>query len=1042
MSESEETITGGLYEDLVTIALASRLSQIEERRVRLSPLNPAEAADRIALHLGRQIQTALASLPAEHRVPIGISLAKNVIEMLSSDTRFDAETGSTPNDPGEVLREVSKLLPDGSLHRIVQPLTPLLDTTLLTNAPGEPRVGKQIETEIDSSGDIDLVMAFIRKSGIQSLVPALRQHCLDGRKLRVLTTTYTGSTERVALELLVDLGAEVKVSYDITSTRLHAKAWLFNRERGYSTAYIGSSNLTHTAQGPGLEWNVRVSGARNPDVIEKIRAVFSAYWENPDFRDFDSKEFEERTAVTTKSGPNVFLSPVGIRPLPFQERLLEQLAVARSQGHYRNLLVAATGTGKTVMAALDYSRLKDSTGNGRLLFVAHRKEILDQSHATFRHAMHDHDFGEQWVGGRHPSVFNHVFASIQSLNASDLQRIAPDHFDVVIVDEFHHSAASTYRRLLNHLQPKQLLGLTATPERGDGLSVLGWFDGRIAGELRLWDAIDQQYLSPFSYFGIHDGTDLRKIPWRRGAGYETSDLTNVYTASDQWAELVLSEYLRRVDDPEQVRALGFCVGVEHARHMARIFNKHGVTAVAISGDTPQVDREAALKDLAGGSLKVLFSVDLFNEGVDVPSVNTLLLLRPTDSPTLYLQQLGRGLRRSENKPFCLILDFVGQHRKEFRFDRTLRALLGGSRRDIEQQVRQGFPLLPVGCAIDLDKKSSEVILSSIRNALPSRWAEKVEELKSLAGSNPTMDLKEFLTESGLDLDDVYANNRSWSDLREDAGLAVMTPGPSEVFLRRALGRMLHIDDHLRLDAYSKLLNSPHSAGDSSNLKGLDSLETRVSRMFTAQLVDQIPREQLPSLASVDDALSLIRAHPQVCAEALELFEVLTNRIDHLHEGLPHRTNCPVQIHARYTRTEILAAFNHTSGARTSTWQAGVIFLPEESVDLFAVTLDKSSGSFSPTTRYRDYAISQNMFHWESQSPIRSDGTTGLRYQNHTKIGSDVIIFARLRQSDRSFWCLGPASYKSHEGERPMAITWRLDYPLPGDLFSEFAAAVA
>jgi len=361
-----------------------------------------------------------------------------------------------------VLRAVLGRTPDGRVETMPEPLIPLLDTTLLTNAPGEPRVGNQLLTELHSADRIDLVMAFIRRSGIAPLLDTLRSHCQSSRALRVLTTTYTGSTEGRALDALSDLGADIRVSYDMSTTRLHAKAWLFHRRSGFSTAYIGSSNLTYSAQISGLEWNVRVSGARNPDVIDKVAAVFESYWNSGDFVPYDAATFAAETARTAPSGPVVFFSPIELRPEPFQERLLEQIALARERGHHRNLLVSATGTGKTVMAAIDYARLRDRLDSSRLLFVAHREEILDQSLATFRHCVRDHTFGELWVGGQRPRKFDHVFASIQSLNAAGFGSLDPGHFDVVIVDEFHHAAAPSYRALLEHVKPTELLGLTAT----------------------------------------------------------------------------------------------------------------------------------------------------------------------------------------------------------------------------------------------------------------------------------------------------------------------------------------------------------------------------------------------------------------------------------------------------------------------------------------------------------------------------------------------------------------------------------------------------
>jgi len=940
-------------------------------------------------------------------------------------------------DPGDVLRSVTTLQPDGRPRPIDAPLIPLLDTTLLTNAPGEPRVGHQVAAEIGSADSVDVLMAFIRSSGISPLLAALRRHRAAGRRLRVLTTTYTGSTQREALDRLAELGAEVRISYDVSTTRLHAKAWLFHRSSGFSTAYIGSSNLTHAAQVSGLEWNVRVSGARNPDVIDKVRAVFDTYWESPDFRPYDPDDFEREMARDGQRGPVVYLSPVPITPLPFQERMLEQLTVARTAGYHRNLLVSATGTGKTVMAALDYLRLRSALASHRLLFVAHRQEILDQSQATFRHALRDPGFGEQWIAGRRPRDFDHVFASIQSLNTADLASLPPDHFDVVIVDEFHHAAAPSYGRLLTHVRPRELLGLTATPERADGLPILQWFGDRLAVELRLWDAIDQHYLTPFTYYGIHDGLDLRKVPWRRGAGYDVDSLTTLYTSSDVWAQQVVKEFIAHVDDLSAVRCLGFCVSVQHAIYMASIFDRAGLASAAISADTPEGERQAAIRSLSDGKLRVLFSVDLFNEGLDVPSVDTLLMLRPTESPTLFLQQLGRGLRKEPGKTVCTVLDFVGLHRREFRFDRRLRALLGGTRKDVTDQVEAGFPYLPAGCHMELDRKSSEIVLSSIRSAIPDRWPQKVEELRSMVAAGHDAALAALLDHSGMDLDDVYTGPRGWSDLCEAAGVPVGVAGPHETVLRRGVGRLLHVDDATRLSAYRTLLSDRDL-----EVASMGEADRRLARMLIVQLLDQVPADALAKDASLQQGLDLVRNHPQVCREALELFGVLERRVDHIHHDLPGRPEVPLRVHARYTRLEILAAFGHGEGPRVATWQAGVLWLRDAAADLFAFTLDKSTGSFSPTTRYRDYAISPHLIHWESQSTTREDGDTGRRYRRHVERGSDVFLFARLRQSDREFWCLGPARYVEHEGERPMAITWRLSTPLPGDLFARFAAAVA
>ena len=336
--------------------MMGRLAAVEDKLVERTALRPADAADRIAQHLARELVRAIDAVPEADRVATGVEVARRLIDEIAKRLPRSGAAAATPADPVSVLTAIGEWQPDGSVRMPGRPLIPLLDTTLLTNAPGEPRLGRQILTEIESADSIDLVMAFVRRSGLLPLVAALRAHRDRGRPLRVLTTTYTGSTEAKALDLLVELGAEVRVSYDVTTTRLHAKAWLFHRRTAYATAYVGSSNLTHSAQAAGMEWNVRVSGARNPDVIEKINAVFASYWESGDFVRYEPDQFRAETERSRPSRDVVAaLSPVEVRLEPFQEHLLELIAVSRVAGHHRNLLASATGTGKTVMAAVDYA---------------------------------------------------------------------------------------------------------------------------------------------------------------------------------------------------------------------------------------------------------------------------------------------------------------------------------------------------------------------------------------------------------------------------------------------------------------------------------------------------------------------------------------------------------------------------------------------------------------------------------------------------------------------------------------------------------------
>jgi len=1031
-------LESGLYETIVTESLQKDLTKLLEVRALTQPLRVGDVADRIGRHVAGLVEQVLSDMPEEERVSRSVLLANELATKIIENTGY--KNVDSLIQPAEVLRAVMELNPDGAPHMLAEPLVPLLDTALLTNAPGEPTLWNQLLAEIDSADQIDVVMAFIRRSGIVPLLPALRRHCESGKVLRVLTTTYTNSTEQRALDQLIDLGAEIRISYDVSSTRLHAKAWCFHRNSGFTTVFVGSSNLTFSAQVTGLEWNIRASGIRNPDVLAKFIAVFESYWESADFVSYDSNQFEEETFRQGQTdGDHIVILPgLELRPEPFQERLLELVALARQQGHHRNLIVAATGTGKTVMAAVDYARLRESLPRARLLFVAHREEILNQSLATFRYAMRDASFGEKWVGNAHPKDFEHVFASIQMLNSTDLNSLPVDHFDVVIVDEFHHAAAASYVRLLNHLQPRELLGLTATPERSDGLSIFHWFDNRIAAELRLWDAIDQGRLAPFVYYGVHDGLDLTSVPWKRGQGYDVEALSRLYTSTDVWARLVLAQLLQHVHDVKTMRCLGFCVSVEHARFMAKHFNEAGVAAIAVWGNSSETERRDALRRLADGTIRVVFSVDLFNEGIDVPNVDTILMLRPTESATLFMQQLGRGLRRSAKKTVCTVLDFVGTHRKEFRYDLRFRALIGGSRKELEKAVESGFPYLPAGCHLQLDRQSTEIILRSLRTAVPSFWKAKVEEFREMVRVSHSISLSFFLNESGLDLNDIYDGQKGhgWSALCEQAGVPTLKSGAKEEELRRAIGRMLHIDDAERLAGYREFLLSDQPPEP-------DKLAVRKRRLLR-MLITSLTSGALSRNASLGEGVHLLWSHDQIRAEMIELLEELERRQTHVNFELHRHPDVPLRVHGRYTRREILAAMGEGDDALVNVpeWREGVRQAKLEGAELFAFTLDKTGDSFSPTTRYRDYAISPTLVHWESQSTTAADSPTGLRYRNHERDGRSIFLFCRRRTDDLAFWFIGPGTYRGHVGEKPMAIKWELEYPLAGDLFVEFAAAVA
>lgn len=934
--------------------------------------------------------------------------------------------------PPRVLHEVlGPANPDDGRPRRERPTVPLSSSALLVNARGEPGVGSEVNRELASADAVDLLVPFIRWTGVRIVRDALTEVARRGGQVRVIASTYLGSSEPRALEALLELGAEVRVSYDTTSTRLHAKAWLFERASGYSTALIGSSNLSNTALVDGLEWNVRLSAIENPTVLDQFRATFESYWASEHVEPYEAERFAAAIERAEPGPANDPLSPFDLVPYPHQLRILERLEVERERhGLWRNLVVAATGTGKTVVAALDYRRLlAERGGDMSLLFVAHRKEILDQSRRVFRHALRDGAFGEVYVDGQRPTQWNHVFASVQSLSTLDLADLPPDRFDMVIVDEFHHAAAPTYRALLDHLAPEVLLGLTATPERTDGQSVTDWFDGRFAAEVRLWDAIEGAQLVPFQYFGVHDDVDLASLEWKRG-GYDVGALENLYTGNDARLGKILRSVRDIVSDPLRMRALGFCVSVAHATYMAERFRGAGIPAVAVSGETPAADRAAALRMLRTGEVNCVFAVDLFNEGIDVPAIDTVLFLRPTESATVFLQQLGRGLRRTDGKACLTVLDFIGQQHRNFRFDRRLRALLGsGTRPELTRAVEDGFPFLPSGCHIQLDRVAQEVVLTNLRTVAGGKWSEMVQELREIGD----VSLAGFLQRTERDLEEVYRTDRGWAALRRDAGLSTAAAGDDDVRLGRAIGRMLHIDDPERLDVYERVV----SADAPPQTDGISERELRPLTMLHFDLWGS--NEKTLGLA---EGMARLWANPARRDEIRDLIEVLEERADVVPRNLRLTQPIPLAVHCRYTRDEALAAVGASRAEKPRPLREGVLWGEASQCDLFFVTITKSERQYSPTTMYRDHAISHTLFHWESQSTTTERSPTGQRYIHHAERGSHVLLFARENQGHRAYTFLGTAQYESHAGERPIAIRWRLDDPLPEAVYAMARTAAA
>ena len=1033
-----ERLPEGLYERLLDDELSAQLDAYPELKPVMRKLDDETAPHAYAQFLGQLLHQALRIVDEKSRLP----LLNRLIELISATDGLDYLARKKLLDTDRpILSELGK----GS-HRLPRPATPLATSALLTGLGHDPPLEHELRAEMATADGVDILVSFIKWSGLRLLMPAFERLADRNIPVRLISTSYMGASDPTALEWLTQQpNVTVRVSYDSGGTRLHAKAYHFRRESGYSTAYIGSANMSHSAMTQGLEWTVKVTAQDMGHILERFEAEFAAYWESDEFEPYTPEDFPRfRRAIAAHKdraqvGTTFFAE---ITPRPFQLRILEALGAARQRGSCRNLVVAATGTGKTVISALDYRRVCE--GEGRqvpLLFVAHRKEILEQAQACYRTVLRDQNFGELWVGGHVPTEHRHLFASVQTLNRHrPWETSGSEHFHYVVIDEAHHETASSYRALLEELKPAVLLGLTATPERMDGSSILPDFDGDFAAEIRLPEALGEKLLCPFHYFGVSDSVDLSDDALWRNGRYDARQLETLLTGDDmrakQRVDTILQALERYQPDLHGVRAVGFCAGVRHAEYMAECFNRLGEAyrAAVIVGDTPTEIRAERLRQFREGALPFLFTVDVLSEGVDVPDINLVMFLRPTESLTVFLQQLGRGLRHAPGKECLTVLDFVGQTHRRYRLDTKFTALLSGRRQRLDREVEADFPSLPPGCSIQLERVARERVLGKIRSVLAELNQFIPETLRTWSEEvGKPLTFGRFLEVTGLTPVQVLSR-RSWSEWKALADRQAMPFDPDIDQARKALPRIA-----LRSDP--ELLSAIETLGQS------EGVEEALGRYGTARqtALHYLLWGQKGGLVGVDSleqSLRKWRANSSIAADAAEI--AAWRRV---HQQVPLRKlnelpfDCELLLHGAYGTAEIKAALGLSSLEKPGPTGQGRLNAKHLRTYVHLITFQKDEQDFSPTTRYRDYPISRTLLHWESQSTVTQESPTGQNYLHFEERGYTILFFARLTKriegETAPFIFLGQAkALKSYQGDRPIAMTWELAHPMPAELFEE------
>jgi len=997
----------GLYEKIIDDRLESKLNHLDEKEFNIETVDESELSFYLADKLRQEALVYFQDLDDKKDDDEKKAL------MLE---RFNKQIGLFDNQSKVHKSKILTEIKDKTINETLEmPESKLVNPVLFTgrNEASFPNISSEFIKEIQSCDEICLIVSFIKVSGLNMIFDELAEFTKRGGKLRVLTTTYIGATDAAAVEKLAKLpNTCVKINYDSQVLRLHAKSYIFKRNTGFSTAYIGSSNLSKSAITTGSEWNIKLTKAKLPEVFQQIESEFETFYTNESFEIYHSeKDYPKlvealeradfgggglKNSGTTPSEFHYF----DIQPYAYQQKILDELQYKRSIGVMKNLVVMATGTGKTIVAALDFARFFKENPRANFLFVAHSVDITSQALSTYRMVLKDNNFGELFDGNSKPKNNKALFATIQTISKL-VNDFPTEHFDYIVIDEVHHSGAKSYWRVIDNLKPKILLGLTATPDRMDGFDIAGHFDNQVSAELNLFDAIDGQHLAPFMYFGVSDNTDLSKLEFVRG-NYLDSELSETLS-NDNRVNTVLQAIEKYLPDIQNIKAIGFCVDQNHAKFMHKAFEMLGYKSAFLVSENAQ-ERNEVKQALKKGEINFVFTVNMYNEGVDIPDVNTVLMLRPTQSKTIFLQQLGRGLRKSADKEFLTVLDFIGLQNEKFNFSMKFKSMI--TKGTVEKAINKSFPYVPSGCFIHLEKIASEIVLDNIKKQKAGRKWFKAEilEFKQNYGKEPC--LENIVQELEVTPEEIYR----------------------DYLVKETLSDLIY-------GTKSKYSNNYFYAFknlcETNNAKTLDILRNKQARtdekdirFLYATFFSTLPSKEQTKDKAVREFLSFIdNNHEQ------ELQELIEYKLK--HEMLQKETSSDFVLFGKYTNDQIVSQLKGQE--KVLRHAGGVLNVKQENREVIFVTIEKNENEFSPLTMYKDQFLNRSQLHWEGPH------NRGEKYARDLESRDEILVFARKNKSTNNYYFIGSVLPQGFTGTNPIQTTFDLQNELPKSIFEELAS---
>lgn len=933
-----------------------------------------------------------------------------------------------------------------------------INTLVLNNY--ESTVFKELQTSLNSCKKFYFNVAFINFGGLQLFLKIFKELQLKGISGKVITSTYLNFSDPKALKKLYTFdNVELKVYNDVKNKGFHSKAYIFEYDE-YFKIIIGSSNITASALKNNIEWNVKIISKKGDPFILDVMDEFMEIWDNLEevTEDFliDYEHFLQKIREhNEKKQIPYFEYTYEIQPNTMQQRAMSNLSKLREHGEKRALVIAATGTGKTYMSAFDVKQYKPK----KMLFIVHREEILVKAEESFKKVIGATLQTGFLTGKKKEDHVQYLFATIQTLHRY-YEMFHKDEFDYIVVDEAHHASSDTYQKVLDYFQPKFLLGMTATPERCDKADIYDLFDNNVAIEVRLHDAMEEELVVPFHYFGIADIEDINL----EGVNLDNAASLAKALKVNQRVDFIVQQMDLYGHDGSKRKCLGFCVNIDHAQFMCDEFNKRGISSISLTGNDKAEVRQQYIQRLEDeqDDLEVIFTVDIFSEGVDIPSVNLVLMLRPTNSPIIFIQQLGRGLRKYKKKEYLTVLDFIGNHNRAFLIAVALKGSRYYDKDSLKVSVQNDFINIPGNTFIQLDRISKERILHQLENENFNSMKYLKEEYLSfkalLQGKTPNYlidymkyegapDPIKFVRKEGTYLQFLskVEKDHVYKDLIEDKEyLKVMKYLSDMLPLRRPHEFQLLLDlinknSMDKNECKQSILKMLVSIDDDSVLHAMETLNFAY--------YDSSQKNRWNQLAVLkDDNLVL-------CDKLRGIFSDTTKKeyiLDILHYGLNRYRNefeevnygIPfLKLYAQYSMQEVALLSNYQK--IHSSFRGSGLLTSGDEYFLF-VDLHKES-DIKESINYKDKFISRKFFQWQTPNSTTQHSERGKNIIFNKDRGIHLHLFVRkFKQIDgvvQPYIYIGKVDTKEYEGNQPITVKTKLEHTLPAELYEELVNKV-